>query len=79
MKDSRFVALDVYKLRMSVSVAEGGRSGDVEYLGEIGKDPSAINDIEENWKYVGIFLLRGRNVRLRHSAAAWAWGIDAMW
>lgn len=33
-----FVGLDVSKDRHAVAVAEGGRDGDVRYLGEIGSD-----------------------------------------
>jgi transposase len=42
MQPTRFVGLDVHKERISVSVAESGRQGAVEYLGEIDNDPAAV-------------------------------------
>jgi hypothetical protein len=41
MKDTRFIGLDIYKERISIGVAESGRSGAVNYLGEIANNPSA--------------------------------------
>jgi transposase len=37
-----FVGLDVAKVRHAVAVAEGGRRGEVRYLGEIGADPESV-------------------------------------
>ena len=42
MDHTRFVGLDIHKERISISVAESGRSCAVEYLGEISNDPVAI-------------------------------------
>jgi transposase len=42
MEHTRFVGLDIHKERISIAVAESGRSGAVEYLGEISNDPIAI-------------------------------------
>ena len=42
MEHTRFVGLDIHKERISISVAESGRSCAVEYLGEISNDPVAI-------------------------------------
>ena len=41
MEHIRFVGLDIHKQRISIAVAESGRAGSVEYLGEIANDPDA--------------------------------------
>ena len=38
MEHTRFIGLDIHKERISVAVAESGRSGAVEYLGEIANE-----------------------------------------
>ena len=45
MEHTRFVGLDIHKERISIAVAESGRSGVVEYLGEISNDPVAIGKL----------------------------------
>ena len=45
MEHPRFVGLDIHKERISIAVAESGRSGAVEYLGEISNDPVAIGKL----------------------------------
>jgi len=45
MEHTRFVGLDIHKERISIAVAESGRSGAVEYLGEISNDPDAIGKL----------------------------------
>ena len=47
MEHTRFVGLDIHKERISIAVAESGRSGTVEYLGEISNDPVAIGKLCE--------------------------------
>jgi hypothetical protein len=45
MEHTRFIGLDIHKERISVAVAESGRSGAVEYHGEIANDPGAISKL----------------------------------
>ena len=40
-----FVGLDTSKLRNSVAIAEGGRTGEVRFLGEIDTTPAAIRKL----------------------------------
>jgi transposase len=45
MEHIRFVGLDIHKERISIAASESGRSGAVEYLGEIANDPGAISKL----------------------------------
>jgi hypothetical protein len=45
MEHTRFIGLDIHKERISIAVAESGRSGAVEYLGEVANDPGAISKV----------------------------------
>jgi transposase len=45
VEHTRFVGLDVHKERISITVAESGRSSTVEYLGEIANEPGAISKL----------------------------------
>jgi transposase len=47
MQHTRFIGLDVHKERISVAVAESGRAGTLEYMGEIANEPSAISRLCE--------------------------------
>jgi transposase len=47
MEHTRFVGLDIHKDRISITVAESGRCGAVEYLGEIANDAGAISKLCE--------------------------------
>jgi hypothetical protein len=44
-----FVAFDVAKMKHAVAVAEGGRSGEVRFLGEIENRPAAIERQSRSW------------------------------
>jgi len=45
VEHTRFIGLDIHKERISVAVAQSGRSGAVEYLGEIINEPGAISKL----------------------------------
>lgn len=44
MKDDTaiFISLDVSKLKISVAVADGGRKGEVRFLGDISSEPASM-------------------------------------
>jgi hypothetical protein len=45
VEHTRFIGLDIHKERISVAVAQSGRTGAVEYLGEIANEPGAISKL----------------------------------
>ena len=72
MEHTRFVGLDIHKERISIAVAESGRSGAVEYLGEISNDPVAIGKLCERLVRSGrksAFCYEARPVRLWRSSS----------
>jgi hypothetical protein len=56
MEHTRFIGLDIHKERISIAVAESGRSGAVEYLGEISNDPVAIGKLCDRLRRPGKML-----------------------
>jgi transposase len=42
-----FVAFDVAKMKHAVALAEGGRTGEVRFLGEVENRPATIADAQE--------------------------------
>ena len=67
MEHARFVGLDIHKERISIAVAESGRSCAVEYLGEISNDSVAIGKLCDSSRASEqdfCVLLRGWPVRL---------------
>ena len=40
-----FVGIDTAKARNAVAVAEGGRGGEIRYLGEFDNTPAAVNKL----------------------------------
>ena len=51
-----FVGLDVSKLKISVAVAEGGRSGEVRYYGDIDATPASVASLLKKLKKRGVTL-----------------------
>ena len=51
-----FVGLDVSKDRHAVAIAEGGRDGEVRYLGEVGSDEAAIRRLVKTLARPGVRL-----------------------
>jgi transposase len=69
MQHTRFVGLDVHKDRISVAVAESGRAGTLEYMGEIANEPSAISRLCER------LGRRGRPLSFCYEAGPCGYGI----
>jgi hypothetical protein len=51
-----FVGLDVSKDRHAVAIAEGGRDGELRYLGEIGSDDASIRRLMKRLARPGVEL-----------------------
>jgi hypothetical protein len=61
MQPTRFVGLDVHKERISISVAESGRQGAVEYFGEIDNDPARDGAALLTLRSAGVVGATGRS------------------
>jgi hypothetical protein len=83
MEHTRFVGLDIHKERISIAVAESGRSGAVEYLGEISNDPVAIGKLcdrlERRWATRWHFATRPARAAMAFIVNSPASAIAAMW
>ena len=82
MEHTRFIGLDIHKERISVAVAESGRSGAVEYLGEIANEPGAISKLcdrlrrpARRWR----FVMRPDRAAMAFIANSHASAIGATW
>ena len=65
-----FVGLDVAKARYAVAVAEGGRRGEVRYLGEIGADPESVRRLVAKLEQ-----RHGRGLHLCYEAGPTGYGL----
>ena len=82
MEHTRFIGLDIHKERISIAVAESGRSGAVEYLGEIANEPGAIGKLcdrlgrpASRWR----FVTKPDRAAMAFIANSLAWAIGATW
>jgi transposase len=59
-----FVGLDVAKARHAVAVADGGRQGEVRFLGEIDADPESVRRmvarLEKRHRLLNFVMKRAR-------------------
>src|SRR4030088_3128547 len=69
MEHTRFIGLDIHKERISVAVAESGRSGAVEYLGEIAHEPGEISKLCDRLR------LPGKPLAFCYEAGPFGYGI----
>ena len=82
MDHTRFVGFDVHKERISIAVAESGRTGVVEYLGEIDNDPGAIRKLCERLGRPGkplAFATRRDHAVTAFIANSQSWVIAVRW
>ncbi len=57
LRSTIFVGLDVSKSRHAVAVAEGGRDGEVRYLGGIGSNDASVRRLTRKLARRGVELL----------------------
>jgi transposase len=69
MENTRFIGLDVHKLRISVAVAETDRAQSVEYLGEIDNEAGAIRKLCDRLQD------RGKKLAFCYEAGPFAYGL----
>lgn len=70
-----FVAFDTAKLKHAVALAEGGRDGEVRFLGEVENRPAAIEKVIKKlaWRYrkLHVCFEAGPTGALPADAGAW--------
>jgi transposase InsO family protein len=80
MEHTRFIGLDIHKERISIAVVESGRSGAVEYIGEISNDPGAISKLCDRLRLSGqAFCYEAGRAVMTFVANSQASAIGAMW
>ena len=82
MEHTRFIGLDIHKEWISVAVAQSGRSGAVEYLGEIINEPGAIGKLCYRLQRPGkplCFVMKPDHAAMAFIANSQALVIDATW
>ena len=82
MEHTRFIGLDIHKERISVAVAQSGRSGAVEYLGEIINEPGAIGKLCDRLRRPGkplVFCMKPDRAATAFIANSQASAIGATW
>lgn len=76
-----FVGLDVSKLKISVALAEGERSGEVRFLGDISSEPASVAALSASSPspHVHFTFVTRRVLQVTVSTARlWNWDMNAL-
>ncbi len=68
-----FVGLDVHKTTIAVSVAEGGRDGEVRHLGSLENRPEVVRQLVKRLRRKGQELHLCYEAGPSSAATAWSW------
>lgn len=64
-----YVAMDTHKKPIAVSIVDGGRRGEVRYIGEISSEPATVA------KMVAKLAVRHENLSFRYEAGPYGYGL----